>query len=84
MVWYDTIYRLLVFYTIWIHWHACSFTQHQEPMLKCYPNALILRVRMPVSDDLFHRNFVTKIVKYEKVSIIHICDCHFSYTADSH
>jgi 3,5-epimerase/4-reductase len=22
---------------------------------------------MPVSDDLFHRNFVTKIVKYEKV-----------------
>ncbi len=28
---------------------------------------MILRVRMPVSDDLFHRNFVTKIVKYEKV-----------------
>jgi dTDP-4-dehydrorhamnose reductase len=40
---------------------------YMEPMLKCYPNALILRVRMPVSDDLFHRNFVTKIVKYEKV-----------------
>jgi 3,5-epimerase/4-reductase len=38
-----------------------------EPMLKCYPNCLILRVRMPVSDDLIHRNFVTKIVKYEKV-----------------
>jgi len=40
---------------------------YMEPMLKCYPNVLILRVRMPVSDDLFHRNFVTKIVKYEKV-----------------
>jgi 3,5-epimerase/4-reductase len=40
---------------------------YMEPMLKCYPNCLILRVRMPVSDDLFHRNFVTKIVKYEKV-----------------
>jgi dTDP-4-dehydrorhamnose reductase len=38
-----------------------------EPMLKEYPNCLILRVRMPVSDDLFHRNFVTKIAKYEKV-----------------
>ena len=40
---------------------------YMEPMLKCYPNCMILRVRMPVSDDLFHRNFVTKIVKYEKV-----------------
>ncbi len=40
---------------------------YMEPMLKCYPNALILRVRMPVSDDLIHRSFVTKIVKYEKV-----------------
>jgi 3,5-epimerase/4-reductase len=38
-----------------------------EPMLACYPNTLILRVRMPVSDDLIHRNFVTKIAKYEKV-----------------
>jgi 3,5-epimerase/4-reductase len=40
---------------------------YMEPMLKEFPNVLILRVRMPVSDDLFHRNFVTKIVKYEKV-----------------
>lgn len=40
---------------------------YMEPMLKCYPNCLVLRVRMPVSDDLIHRNFVTKIVKYEKV-----------------
>jgi 3,5-epimerase/4-reductase len=40
---------------------------YMEPMLSCYPNCLILRVRMPVSDDLIHRNFVTKIAKYEKV-----------------
>eukprot|EP00978_Attheya_sp_CCMP212_P002232 scaffold4582_cov56-Attheya_sp.AAC.6 len=40
---------------------------YMEPMLKCYPNCLILRVRMPISDDLIHRNFVTKIVKYERV-----------------
>lgn len=38
-----------------------------EPLLKTYPTCLILRVRMPVSDDLSHRNFVTKIAKYEKV-----------------
>lgn len=40
---------------------------YMEPLLSCYPNTLILRVRMPVSDDLIHRNFVTKIAKYEKV-----------------
>jgi len=38
-----------------------------EPMLKTYPNCMILRVRMPISDDLSHRSFVTKIAKYEKV-----------------
>merc|ERR1712228_323474 len=40
---------------------------YMEPMLKCYPNCLVLRVRMPISDDLIHRSFVTKIVKYERV-----------------
>lgn len=40
---------------------------YMEPMLKCYPNCMILRVRMPISDDLSHRNFITKIVKYERV-----------------
>jgi len=40
---------------------------YMEPLLACYPNALILRVRMPISDDLIHRNFVTKIAKYERI-----------------
>jgi len=40
---------------------------YMESLLKCYPYCLILRVRMPISDNLFHRNFVTKIVKYERV-----------------
>jgi 3,5-epimerase/4-reductase len=35
--------------------------------MKTYPNVLILRLRMPVSDDLHSRNFVTKIAKYERV-----------------
>ena len=36
-------------------------------VMKYYNNALILRLRMPVSDDLHSRNFVTKIAKYERV-----------------
>uniref|UniRef100_A0A7S1YXN3 RmlD-like substrate binding domain-containing protein n=1 Tax=Trieres chinensis TaxID=1514140 RepID=A0A7S1YXN3_TRICV len=40
---------------------------YMENMLREYSNCLILRVRMPISDDLIHRNFVTKIVKYERV-----------------
>jgi len=35
--------------------------------MKTYKNALILRLRMPVSDDLHSRNFVTKIAKYDRV-----------------
>lgn len=40
---------------------------HVEEILKHYSNALVLRLRMPVSDDLHPRNFVTKITKYERV-----------------
>lgn len=36
-------------------------------IMKHYTNCLILRLRMPVSDDLHPRNFVTKISKYERV-----------------
>lgn len=35
--------------------------------MRTYPNVLILRLRMPVSDDLHPRNFVTKISKYDRV-----------------
>ncbi|CAK7241287.1 MAG: hypothetical protein STHCBS139747_002747 [Sporothrix thermara] len=38
-----------------------------EAIMKNYSNALILRLRMPVSDDLHSRNFVTKISKYDCV-----------------
>jgi dTDP-4-dehydrorhamnose reductase len=48
-----------------------SFYSHTkalvEDLLKNYPTTLTLRVRMPISDDLSPRNFVTKIVKYDKV-----------------
>ncbi len=38
-----------------------------ERLLRCYPNALILRLRMPISDDLSARSFVTKISRYDAV-----------------
>lgn len=38
-----------------------------EQMLKEYKNTCVLRVRMPISDDLSPRNFVTKITFYERV-----------------
>lgn len=51
-----------------------SLTPNRQPrddrslqIMKNYSNCLILRLRMPVSDDLHPRNFVTKISKYEYV-----------------
>jgi dTDP-4-dehydrorhamnose reductase len=38
-----------------------------EKIIVNYDNVLNLRLRMPVSDDLHSRNFVTKITKYERV-----------------
>jgi hypothetical protein len=38
-----------------------------EDLLRNYDNLCVLRVRMPISDDLNPRNFITKIVKYDKV-----------------
>lgn len=38
-----------------------------EKILKLYNNVLILRIRMPISNDLNPRSFITKISKYEKV-----------------
>ena len=39
-----------------------------ESLLKEYPNVLVLRVRMPIVGDLVYpRNFVAKILRYEKI-----------------
>jgi len=38
-----------------------------EKVIREYPNVLVLRIRMPLSDDLHPRNFITKITKYDKV-----------------
>lgn len=45
-----------------------SYTKSRaEGLMKVFPNVLILRLRMPVSDSLHPRSFVTKITKYERV-----------------
>ena len=45
-----------------------SYTKSRvEDIIKWYPGCLILRLRMPVSDDLHPRSFVTKITRYQKV-----------------
>jgi len=48
-----------------------SFYSHTkgmvENLLQNYDNCLTLRIRMPISADLHHRNFVTKILNYAKV-----------------
>ena len=41
-----------------------------EELLSNYNNVLILRLRMPISDDMHPRSLVTKIVKYAKVTDI--------------
>jgi 3,5-epimerase/4-reductase len=48
-----------------------SFYSHSkimaEKLLSVYPNVLTLRLRMPISDDLNPRSFLTKISKYARV-----------------
>ena len=44
-----------------------------ESLLKEYPNVLVLRVRMPIVADLVYpRNFITKIIRYDKARA---CGC---------
>ena len=52
---------------------TCFLQAMVENLLKEYPNVLVLRVRMPIVADLVYpRNFITKIIKYDKVRA---CPC---------
>ena len=45
-----------------------SFTKTMlDKLISSYPNVLNLRLRMPISDDLHQRSFITKITRYERV-----------------
>lgn len=41
--------------------------KNETKLLKSFPNVLTLRIRMPISDDLHERNFITKITRYQKI-----------------
>jgi len=52
------------------NFHASYYSHTKamvEDLLAVYPTTMTLRVRMPISDDLSPRNFITKIVSYAKV-----------------
>ncbi|CAM9697135.1 unnamed protein product [Ectocarpus fasciculatus] len=52
------------------NFHASYYSHTKamvEELLKVYNKTCVLRVRMPISDDLSPRNFVTKILNYAKV-----------------
>ena len=55
-------------------WHMHVLQALVEGLLSEYPNILVLRVRMPIVGDLtYPRNFIAKIIKYEKVRGISHC-----------
>lgn len=52
-----------------LHWPQALV----EGLLKEFPNTLVLRVRMPIVADLtYPRNFITKIIKYDRVCAVTI------------
>jgi 3,5-epimerase/4-reductase len=55
----------------WLAYHHILLSCVQalvEGLLKEFPNTLVLRVRMPIVADLtYPRNFITKIIKYDRV-----------------
>lgn len=62
--------------TVWVADTTLFLQALVESLLKEYSNILILRVRMPiVADLLYPRNFITKILKYEKVSLLRWSSC---------
>ena len=48
-------------------WYSETKAYVERMMRMAFPKTLILRVRMPISDDLNPRSFVTKIMKYERI-----------------
>merc|ERR1719285_345288 len=48
-------------------WYSKTKGYVDQILKDSYPNVLTLRLRMPISDDLSPRNFITKISKYARV-----------------
>merc|ERR1719461_408859 len=48
-------------------WYSQTKGYVDQILKDSYDNCLTLRLRMPISDDLSPRNFITKISKYAKI-----------------
>lgn len=48
-------------------WYSRTKAYVDRILLHSYDNVLTLRLRMPISDDLYKKNFVTKIKSYAKI-----------------
>jgi nucleoside-diphosphate-sugar epimerase len=44
---------------------------YTDMLIKTFDNVLNVRIRMPVTDEIHPRNFITKITKYQKICSIH-------------
>lgn len=48
-------------------WYSRTKSYVDRILFHSYPNVLSFRLRMPISDDLYKKNFVTKIKNYAKI-----------------
>ena len=44
---------------------------YTDMLMKMFDNVLNVRIRMPITDEIHPRNFITKITKYQKICSIH-------------
>jgi dTDP-4-dehydrorhamnose reductase len=44
---------------------------YTDILMKAFGNVLNVRIRMPITDEIHPRNFITKITKYQKICSIH-------------
>jgi nucleoside-diphosphate-sugar epimerase len=44
---------------------------YTDMLMKAFGNVLNVRIRMPITDEIHPRNFITKITKYQKICSIH-------------
>ena len=44
---------------------------YTDMLMKVFDNVLNVRIRMPITDEIHPRNFITKITRYQKICSIH-------------
>ena len=44
---------------------------YTDMLMKAFDNVLNVRIRMPITDEIHPRNFITKITRYQKICSIH-------------